>query len=230
MQTTNGIGMNRVLEPATLLSLVALLLAGCTTAGYRKGDGAALTMQNAAAEVQAESQALELTLSALKGLINDPGADLKQPFRHFSAALARLVACAHDTEKTGSRMARKNAAYLQAWDKELAAMEFEHVRDLSQERRTTVSNGLDKVAKRYENSQTVVQPLISYLTDIRRALSSDLTPAGLEAIKPVVTNADNSALKVQTALAALTTELTDSGARLSSFPVPSAPLAEATRR
>jgi hypothetical protein len=230
MQNTNGMATNRALFFTPTIAITAMLLAGCTTAGYRKGDAAALTIQSAAAEVQSERQALDLTMTALKTLVNEPDADLKRSFRHFSSSLDRLIACAHDTDKTGKRMAQRDADYLQAWDKQLGAMEFEHIRDLSQDRLNTVSEHLAKLCQRYHENQSVVQPLISYLTDIRRALSNDLTPAGLESAKPVVENADQSAIKVQTALASLNNELMDSGARLASFPRQSAPLAETVRK
>ncbi len=62
-----------------------------------------------------------------------------------------------------------------------------------------------------------MQPLIVYLQDIHKALGADLTPAGLESMKGIVRNADVNATKVQVALRALISELSDSGSRLSSL-------------
>ena len=53
---------------------------GCASNGYRKGDMAAVSMQKAAAEVQAESRALDHTVTALRSLVNEPGGDLKARF------------------------------------------------------------------------------------------------------------------------------------------------------
>jgi len=95
-------------------------------------------------------------------------------------------------------------------------MDYQHVRELSQTRKTEVSNRFEAVKHRYEDSQAVVQPLVSYLEDLRRALSADLTSDGLASMKAVVGNAEQNAAKVQTALAALTTELTNSSSKLAS--------------
>lgn len=196
--------------------LVAVCLAGCTSASYKKGDAAANSLEIAAGEVQAESRALDLTMASLKDLYNDAGSDLKQPFQHFNTCLDKLVSSAHRTDLTGQRMAQKNATFLLAWQKQLDQMQYEHIRNLSQSRMLEVSNRFDTVNRRYQDSQAVVQPMIGYLLDVRHALNTDLTKEGLASMKEVMQNAENNALKVQTALGALSSELAESGNRLSS--------------
>jgi hypothetical protein len=199
------------------LAIAATLAAGCSSIGQRKGDTAALGLQKAAAEVQAESRALELTMGALRDLVNEPNGDLKRPLKHYSTALDRLIAAAERTETTGLRMAQRNAEYLQAWDKQLPTIDYEHIREVSQKRKAEVTSRCESINHRYADSQSVVHPLIDYLQDLRRAMNVDLTVNGLEALKPIAQNAQANAEKVQTALTALANELTDSGARLSSL-------------
>jgi len=192
------------------------VVSGCASHGYEKGDIAAASMQKAAAEVQAEQRALDATVSALGELVNTQGGDLGLLFRRYSDSLDHLVAAAHRTETTGKKMEVKNADYVDAWDRQLQSIDYQHIRDLSEARRAEVTNRMETVSRRYRESQAAVQPLISYFEDIRKALSTDLTPAGLESLKEVVTNADNNVVKVQTALDALSTELTESSAKMSS--------------
>ena len=198
------------------LGATGFLLAACSSAGYHKGDAAALSVQNAAAEVHSESQALETTLTALKSLMEQPSADLKQPLKNYSEALDQLIAAADRTEATGNKMAQRSAEYLQSWEKEISTIEYEHIREVSQARRTEVKSQCEAVNQRYADAQSVVRPMIGYLEDIRRALKSDLTEGGLEALRPVAQNAATNADKVQTALAALVTALNDTGSKLSS--------------
>ena len=193
------------------------LVSGCATNGYEKGDVAAAGMQKAATEVQAEQRALDGTVAALGELMNAQGGDLSIPFKRYSYSLDRLIAAAHRTETTGKTMEVKNAAYVDAWDRQLQSIDYQHIRDLSEARRTEVTNRMETVSRRYRESQATVQPLISYFEDIRKALSTDLTPAGLESLKEIVTNANNNVAKVQTALDALSTELADSSVKMSSI-------------
>src|ERR1022692_2207017 len=110
----------------TVLALVLCYLPACTSTGYQKGDIAAVSMQQAATEVQAEGRALNQTLASLRDLVNEPSGDLKVSFQRYSQSIDRLVATAQRTESTGKRMEQKSAAYLEAWDRQLPAIDYQH--------------------------------------------------------------------------------------------------------
>jgi len=160
---------------------------------------------------------LHLRNAGMKELVNKPGADLKPQFKRFSMALDKLAAASARNQRMEHEVSRKSTAYFQAWDKELAAMNYEVIRARSQARKVEATNDFHSVHLRYVEAQTAMQPMLSYFEDLRKALSADLTQRGLEAIKPIVVNAEENAAKVQVALNRLTGELTASGTRLSSF-------------
>ncbi|HZR20174.1 MAG TPA: DUF2959 family protein [Verrucomicrobiae bacterium] len=215
----------QVFSPASLLrwisvyglALVLGIEAGCTSTGYQRGDVAAVSMQRAASEVQTQERAMDQTMAALRDLVNQPQGDLRIAFKRYSKALDRLIASTERTETTGKTMEAKNAAYVAEWDRQLQAIDFGHIHELSEARRNEVTNRMDAIERRYHDSQEAMVPLITYLLDIRRALSIDLTTAGLESMKGVVQNANDNVAKVQMALDSLTTELTTSSARMSSM-------------
>jgi len=204
---------------AGTFSLCALgfSFAGCATSGYQKSDATAQSLQHASYTVQAESRALHPTLQNLKDLVNSPGADLKPQFKKFNASLDWLIKESQRNDQADREIADRSANYFKAWDKEMESMSFEAVRVKSQARRTEAANDFQLVHQRYLEAQGVMQPLLAYLEDIRKALRTDLTQHGLEALRPIVTNADENAVKVQLALTKLSSELTASGTRLSSF-------------
>jgi hypothetical protein len=83
---------------------------------WRATQAAAVaSAQVTAAEIQAESRAVEQTMGALKNLVNEPAVDLRLQFERFSSALDELLAAAKRTEASGKRMAEKSAAYFAAW-------------------------------------------------------------------------------------------------------------------
>ncbi len=213
----NSLAGGGTLQGVLFASLV-FALAGCSSTSHRKNDIAAVSTQTAAAEVQAESQAIELAVTSLKELVVDPGPDLRRPYKHFSQCLDRLIACAERTAARGRAMDQRHEAYFQAWDKDLNAIDYDHVREVSVARKTEVTNRFDALSRRYRESQEVVQPLIAYLEDLRHALNADLTREGVAALKDVTQNAESNALKVQGALSALTAALNESSVRLSSVP------------
>jgi hypothetical protein len=198
-------------------ALALLFVCGCASTNYHRGDAASQSLQKAARQIQAESYCIDLTLASLDDLVNKPAVDLKPQFTKFNASLNRLVAASDRAQKAADVAHKKSAEYFQTWDKETATIKFEAVRDQSVSRKTLVSNEFNTVNQRYRENQAVMEPLISYLQDIRTALSTDLTAGGIQSVKPLADNAQQNARKVQTALARLSDELSASGARMSSI-------------
>jgi Protein of unknown function (DUF2959) len=219
MKTQNQNDWESILKTAGTLGLaVAMLcLAGCASAPYHKGDVAAVSLQNASSEVQGQSRALEMTMGSLDDLVNKPEPDLKPQFKRFSKSLDNLAGYARRNERSQARVRDKSAAYFEAWDKQVATMNYETIRTQSQERKTEVINSYNSVNRRYRESQDAMGPLLSYLYDVRKVLDTDLTPGGIEAVKPLVSKARENADRVQLALGRLTTELASSGAHMSSL-------------
>ena len=212
------------------LALVAAALAGCGTP-IKTADPTAISLRKASNNVQAESRALNSTVRALHDLANNPASDLRPQFKFFSASLDRLIASVERTDKAVSRLREQRDAYFQAWDRELASMNYEIIRNQSEARKAAVSNQLDSVGQRYEEIQAVVRPLIDYFGDIQRAVGTDLTLDGLTASKDIVGRATENSRKVELAMEQLAGELSKYGNRLSSIAAASPkPAAEPHRK
>ena len=116
-------------------------------------------------------------------------------------------------------MWQKRSAYLGIWDKEIAAIGDEQIRWVSQNRKAEVSNQFDSASSAYDEAQHQLNPLIDYLKDIRKSLSTDLTRQGLTAAQPSTSQASERARQAQSALAKSAAELDTLGARTASFRV-----------
>jgi len=206
--------LNSIL-PLTLSLLSLCWVAGCATKGYDRSEDAARSLHEASASVRAQSVAFESALGSLNDLVTKPASDLKPQFELFSRSLESLVSASKRTDSAVNRMKEKNQAYLESWNKQLADMNYEYIRTNSLARKQEVTASFDAVSRRCNEAKAAVDPLIVYLQDIRRALSTDLTPGGLEAVKGIANHADDTTGKVRTALANLSTELSNSSARLS---------------
>jgi DNA repair ATPase RecN len=208
-------GFVRVFEISTCI-FALLQFTGCATRNYTKADAACDSLRQASIQINAENRCIDVTLAALDNLVNKPANDLEPQFETYSAWLDRLADSARRADKADEVAREKSREYFQSWDKETAAINFEAVRDQSVSRKTQVSTEFNTVNQRYRENQAVIKPLISYLQDIRTALSTDLTMGGLQSVKPLVENAEQNARKVQTALARLTSDLAASRTQMSS--------------
>lgn len=195
--------------------VIALVwMCGCASASYKKGDAASVSLHRAAMEISGENRAIDGAMASLDDLINKPSGDLRPQFARFDMALDQLVDASDRAEKAAARAHKKSAEYFKAWDKDSQGIVYEAVRDQSVARKTQVSSEFNTVNGRYHENQAVVEPLIAYLKDIRTALSTDLTPGGIESVKPLAANARQNAQKVQMALAQLSEDLAASGTRM----------------
>jgi len=210
----SGLAVTRAFWFFTCVALLSVC--GCASTNYKKADAAGTSLRRAGIQIEAESRAIDATLAALDDLVNKPAPDLKPQFGRFNASLDRLVASSNRAQKAADVAHKKSADYFETWDKETTTIKFDAVRDQSVSRKTQVSNEFSTVNQRYRENQAVMEPLISYLQDIRTALSTDLTAGGIQSVKSLADNAQQNARKVQVALARLSDELTASGTRMSS--------------
>jgi len=204
---------------ASALAVAIVWFAGCHTAGYKKSDAVASNSQQAAKEVSVENQELDATIVALNDLVNRPAADAEPQFLKFSQALDRLVAATGRAEREVDRVWSSRTRYLAAWEREIPTIHDQATRSLSEVRKSEVSNQFDAANRQFNEAQNALQPLIAFLHDIRKALSTDLTRDGLAAIKPSVTNANERARQAQTALSQSAADLDTLSARTASFRV-----------
>jgi hypothetical protein len=208
---------SKIRIPLLLLALGGLTITiGCVSRAYQKSDATAASLQDASREVQMENRALEVTLNSLNDLANKPPADLKLQYEGFSNNLHHLANSARKNETMLGRVATKSAAYFASWDKAIQAMSYDAVRNRSQARKEDVRANFDSVYGRYQETQTAVGPLLNYFADIHKALGADLTPEGLAAMKPSISNVNTNAAKLQGALSKLSDELGAFGDRMSS--------------
>lgn len=220
----NPIGAPALLRVLQVLAcvLTAVSLSGCASASYKKGDAASYSLQRAAMDIDHENRAIDVAMTSLDNLISTPSGDLRPQFENFNLAVNRLMDASDRAEKSAAQASKKSAEYFKSWDKDSAGIVYEVVRDQSVARKTQVSDELAAVNQHYHENQAVVEPLISYLKDIRTALSADLTARGVESVKAPAENARQNARKVQTALARLSDDFSASGRRMSSFVMPQA--------
>ena len=198
------------------VSVGAIALTGCASRGYVKADAAADSLRVAAEKIHAENQTLKLAVGHLDDMVNRPSSDLRQQFHYYDQAVDQLYDSVEQAEKAVRHSEAKSGQYFAAWDKQLAAMNYEAVQTRGQTRRIAVSNQLENLSHQYRETREAVLPLLAYLEDIRKSLASDLTPGGLESLKEVTANARAGSEKVQVALENLVTGFTSSGSALSS--------------
>jgi hypothetical protein len=195
--------------------LASVTLAGCQSTGYLKSDSAAWHLETTASSVSAESQMLDTTIATLNDLTVNPSGDLRVQFDRFSQSLDKLSSLDARTPGNIETLRKRGGAYFAAWNAELAKMNDGQVRDASAARKAEVSSQFEKTVSHYSAVQTSLSPLISYLNDIRKALSTDLTVSGVQATSGLVQTAGQRANSAKQDLAQTAGDLNSLGGAMS---------------
>jgi len=218
MKILNGSNLKMGLK-LVVAGSVLLVVAGCQGPVYQKSDSVALNSQTVANLVQGELRDLELATNALHELVNRPDADAKPQYVRFSQAVDRLSASSKSATERVKSLGRNRAAYFEVWDKEILAIKDEEIRRRSQARREEAGKQFTATVRQSLESQDSMQPVLNYLGDIRKALSTDLTRSGLASIQPLLPRANELANNARIELDKLAVELDALSARMASYRV-----------
>jgi chromosome segregation ATPase len=182
---------------------LATLLASATRA-YSQ-EQLAKSMQEARAETARTSQQLKATLSALNGLTGQIKGDLRPAYNTFAAEVTNTTSAAATTAARLQWMDGEGQQYFKNWQDTITSIAKESLRKKSQKRLEAVRADFDKVKKELKDASAKFKPFLSDLSDIQKTMASDVTAAGVRAVRSTVKSANwnhqsvdraiNSALK-----------------------------------
>lgn len=178
------------LTPFALAPLVGFLLAaGCSSDSGRseasKGAieglrGTREELVKAKADVQQANEALDKLGSGKK---------IEQTFGQYTSAVTKVRAAGDRAREKGADMRARQRQYVDNWEREMAATSNPELKAGAAQRRDAVRGDFGRVMLAAQAVTDSYRPYVSHLEDIRRALSNDLTPAGLAPAKPVIAKA-----------------------------------------
>ncbi len=208
--------INRKSLSSTLaLAAIAALLAGCASSGYEKGEKTASHLESTASEIELGKAQVQTTLDTLNDLVQKPSEDLRPQYKAFAKDVSKVVATAKRVNAKTEKLAAASQAYADQWDEQSATIANADIRARSEARKAKVLASLAQVQAQYQETKANFSPFLSDLQDLDKALSLDLTPAGVDSLKSVVAQANKHGAELAKSLDSLTTGFRDLGAKLS---------------
>ncbi|MFO1475605.1 MAG: DUF2959 family protein [Verrucomicrobiota bacterium] len=204
-----------------LSAAAAVLIAGCASSGYKKGDEVASNIQKAADQINALNPQIDKTMAALNKLTSASQGDLAPLFKDYSKELDKLKSQAQDVVAIRKKMAESGDAFLTAWDAQLAQIKNEDLKSRSEARRNEVKNQLTEIKRSYTEAATQFKAFGDELLDLQKYLSVDLTTGGLASIKNTVDKLNKEAGPLKEAVAKVGAQFQALGVSMaSSAPAP----------
>jgi hypothetical protein len=186
--------MNRPMQIAA--AAIVAVLAGCATKGYEKSESAAAaarTTKTAVATLATQTQACLVSMGTLFG---QPYQDLPARFERFSKDVDGLSSANTRLASSVSSLERTVDARFRSWDAENATFANRELRTHAEKRRDEVFATWQQAQGPMDKGVAFAGAVSGQFADLRKLLSNDLTPGGVEAATGFADKARAEAEKV----------------------------------
>ncbi len=185
------------------LGLATLLVAG-TQASQEQ---LASSIKDTHRETTRTSDQLKATLTALNALTKQKEGDLRPAYNTYCSEITKTDAAAVWTRTRVQWMAGDGRKYFQDWQKTINEIANESLKKKAQKRLDAVRASYDKVEASLKLAGEKFKPFLSDLSDIQKALATDVTAGGVKAIKSTVSSANWNHQSVDKAVKAALKEM-----------------------
>jgi hypothetical protein len=163
-----------------------LVLSGCATSGRERATETTTSMRAVEYDYQQALVQIDETNASLEDLVRPQQADTKKAFNAYTKNVTEMEKLGQQLAIHTEKMRTQSADYLEEWENSYTNPE---IRALSEQRRVEMRQIYATIP---EVSVGVKGALQAYLTDIKEIqlyLANDLTPRGIDAIRPVARRA-----------------------------------------
>jgi chromosome segregation ATPase len=173
-----------------LLIGIALFSISCERNGLTRAMKTSTSIQDVDEEIRRMATQIEATSTSLTTLINAEIPDLKNAYDSYSVNLTKLNHQGRIVLKRVNEMKTNSKEYFSEWEKQENTYTNQTIRDLSEQRRTKLANSYDQVRITSAGITKTYEDYYTDLNEIHSFLANDLTPSGINVLKPVTKKAN----------------------------------------
>lgn len=166
---------------AGFCAVLAAAAAGCATQGYERGANTANQVRAVGESVERLRKQSEATIAAMNTLLGQPREGLKEKFEAFSREVDAYASADAAYRGSVSSMKRSAADRFQSWEHDSSQIGNAEMRAKSGERRNEVMGVYKGAETAADELAAQSAPYLTDLQDLRKVLSIDLTPGGVDA-------------------------------------------------
>jgi len=209
--------MNTNKSISSLLAAVAVatLAAGCASSkGYKQADKTGEGIANFHKEVVNLKKAVDGSMASLTQITETAAADPRKAFEAFAKSVDKVEDARARVSKRAADVKAAGAQYFKQWEAQLAAVNSPEIRKLAEERKAKLNQIFGGLSPKLEKAKGDFDPFLADLKDLRTFLSQDLTVAGVDAARPIITKTRQHGVTLQGSLDELIAEMNSISAQL----------------
>ncbi|HTJ77446.1 MAG TPA: DUF2959 family protein [Rariglobus sp.] len=201
---------------AVILSLgttgCAIFQKSSTPDATKPVGGKALNIIQFRNDVQATRTAISRTTDALGRLSGAPNP--QDAYASYNTELTTLSQLIDKTSRESAEVRNSGKALFTEWEKETLSIKNPDIRAVADARRLKLQTAYGEMITPLINARANFTPLLGDLTDLRKAIALDLTPAGIQAVQPLIATVNKEADTTIKSLDALAAKLDNIAAAL----------------
>lgn len=166
-----------------------LMLTGCATSGNKLASKTTNTMQTVETDYRQAAKQIDATNAALQDLMNPGQTDMRTSFANYTQNVEKMESIGKQLENHSQKMTARGNDYFAEWEKQGNTYVNPQIRELSEQRRLEMRQTYMDVPQASIGVRSALNAYLADIRDIRKYLSNDLTPQGVQAIKPIAERA-----------------------------------------
>jgi hypothetical protein len=179
-------------------------LTGCATTGIDRATKTTNSMQSVESDYRQASIRIDAANASLDNLVKLSQGDTKKAFNAYSDNVDKMERLGKRLDMHTEMMRTRGNEYLKDWESSYTSPE---IRELSEQRRIEVRENYARIPEASIGVKGALKSYLADISDIRTFLSNDLTPKGIDSIRPIaqraVTDGDNLKETIKPVLAAI---------------------------
>lgn len=166
-----------------LLLGIATAVAGCSSAPPMQSVDLKENVHDSAEKLEQSATALQNTLIPLRQILDGQSTDVQEAYGEFSTGVDSFEDVANDLRELAENRADETAEYMADTDEQISGIQDQKLREESRTRRREIAASVNALGGDYDKVRDELNSVTTGLTDIRKALSVDLSGAGIDAIR-----------------------------------------------
>jgi|GEM_PF-4558659 len=165
---------------ALALSMVLPALNGCSHLPYQSAaniSGHSTSVQKNTLKVAGR---VDKTMAALDALINKPSGSLGSDYKTFSDKLGSLKSGYSDLKDAISNVSSGQSKYMAAWEKQIQSISNSDIQAVAESNYKNAQRDFSRFTSRAKTTETSGGRFITYLDNMKKYLSNDLSSTGIQ--------------------------------------------------
>ena len=196
-------GVRAAMVAALVMSLAA---APALAANSQKGKTKSVEqMAEFRAQLEEISKQIDVTMGSLNNVVEQKGGDPRPAFTQFEKEHDKMLDQVKDIQANAKALRKQGEKLFAEWQKQMGTMTNEAIKARAEERKAALQGFFDKVKSSMEAGKAAAGPFAAELKDIRTYLTNDLTPAGIDSMQDIITQATTNGTTIKTSISEVIT-------------------------